>query len=276
MAHNAYRKSPAGNWAGVTVLLDADMSWFDQLLFKQVNGDDGGTWAPTTPITIGGAGIYLEVGTHSLAAGATFFIDAGGEVQFLQGEDLVFESGFPSFGATHAARDHFVALAAGDIVKLSPLDDYWAIGPLLQVTSLVAASPSGTPRGAFTMSIPALDGATLKSVTLTATPGSSPTHASVPTFPPEFDVLRVDPSLSTVQSLLSTGPKVFSAGDVPTYEALLLETATCDQNNVIDRASWFYIITVKDEYDGVPGVTRAGFVVKSVELVWDVPDLRPY
>lgn len=47
------------SWSGVTDLLPVDLEALDANLFVAVNGDDGGTWAPSAVITIGGSGLTV-------------------------------------------------------------------------------------------------------------------------------------------------------------------------------------------------------------------------
>ena len=69
MAHFAYF-APFGVWPPNTVVPHGFLQKLDQDLFKAVNGDDGGTWAPSSVITIGGSGLSLS--TPLSAAAATF------------------------------------------------------------------------------------------------------------------------------------------------------------------------------------------------------------
>lgn len=89
MAHLGYRKGPSGSWLGVTEILPADMTYFDQTLAKCVNGDEGGTWAPTSPIIIGGSGLTANlVGTTHVLSGGHLTIDAGATLNFASGSAL--------------------------------------------------------------------------------------------------------------------------------------------------------------------------------------------
>lgn len=59
MSHFDYTR-PAGVWGGFVPVLASEFADLDRKTFKAINGDEGGTWAPTSPIAIGGAG--LEIG----------------------------------------------------------------------------------------------------------------------------------------------------------------------------------------------------------------------
>lgn len=87
MSHFGFRKSPSGDWSTVVVLTRADMTYFDQTLAKAINGDEGGTWAPSSPIIIGGAGASFDISGHThvlpgaeieVESGAGLIIDPGG------------------------------------------------------------------------------------------------------------------------------------------------------------------------------------------------------
>lgn len=62
MAHFAYiaGRGSLANWGIGTTVSPAEFWWFESSIFKCVNGDDGGTWAPAAVITIGGtAGVHI-------------------------------------------------------------------------------------------------------------------------------------------------------------------------------------------------------------------------
>lgn len=67
MSHFNYTK-PAGVWTDGVDNLDATaLASFEAKMFKAVNGDEGGSWAPSSAIAIGGSG--LEVSGDGLTAG---------------------------------------------------------------------------------------------------------------------------------------------------------------------------------------------------------------
>jgi hypothetical protein len=78
MAHFDWgNAATSGDWSAVTGI---DLSWMttiDQNQQKAINGDEGGTWAPSSVITIGGDGL-----TVSGAFTATNIIDSAVEGQF--------------------------------------------------------------------------------------------------------------------------------------------------------------------------------------------------
>jgi hypothetical protein len=69
MAHNSYVRA-AGTWASLSVVTAAEMHAFDLAQFGSINGDSGGTWAPSSAIIMGGAsglkmtGPFWSTGAH--------------------------------------------------------------------------------------------------------------------------------------------------------------------------------------------------------------------
>ncbi len=85
-------------WAGTSDLLSAEMAVFDTQLFKAINGDGGGTWAPSAVITIGGSGMDVtgpftaaNIGTSTLSG--TLGVASGGAVVWANGSNGVVLSG---------------------------------------------------------------------------------------------------------------------------------------------------------------------------------------
>lgn len=92
MAHNNYIKS-GGIWPLFSLLTSGIMSAIDKMLFKSINGDEGGVWAPhlpgspsPTPIIIGGDG--LQVLGPFLATDAEITITSGKFITVLSGGAL--------------------------------------------------------------------------------------------------------------------------------------------------------------------------------------------
>jgi hypothetical protein len=58
MAHNSRIRAP-GTWASLTTVSPSEFELFDTYTFEAINGDDGGTWAPSAQIIIGGLGLSV-------------------------------------------------------------------------------------------------------------------------------------------------------------------------------------------------------------------------
>lgn len=90
MAHFVYPVgTPLGTVPTNYVLPEADWETNIEQVFKAINGDDGGTWAPGAFITVGGAGFEFTGTGHSLAAGARLTAENGAEVRLQNGAYLV-------------------------------------------------------------------------------------------------------------------------------------------------------------------------------------------
>lgn len=59
MSHFGYTRA-AGVWAPFTVARASELASLDAKTYKAINGDEGGTWAPSSPIWIGGQGVYMN------------------------------------------------------------------------------------------------------------------------------------------------------------------------------------------------------------------------
>lgn len=77
MSHNPLAR-PQAFWAAsdahanyVTVPTCRDFALWDSFQYKGLDGDQGGTWAPTKPIAIGGAGLLLSGAGNVLGGGVT-------------------------------------------------------------------------------------------------------------------------------------------------------------------------------------------------------------
>jgi len=83
MAHNSYVRGPT--WASNVPVLHGEFELFDIAQFKSINGDDGGTYAPSSLLTIGGAGMnvllvgnnYQRGNSFNLESSATLSVGAG-------------------------------------------------------------------------------------------------------------------------------------------------------------------------------------------------------
>jgi hypothetical protein len=85
MSHFSYPSGwispvPSGHVPGP---VEYELLW-DQV-YASVNGDGGGTWAPSAFITVGGSGFQLTGTGHSLAASARLNVESTGEIRLKNG-----------------------------------------------------------------------------------------------------------------------------------------------------------------------------------------------
>jgi hypothetical protein len=102
LAHNTRIRPNLAAWAPDTAVLDTEFNALDQGQFTAINGDDGGTWAPSSAIVIGGSGIEMDgqlkidtTGSILAIAGATLDgnFSTGGLNFAFTGAPIVFTSG---------------------------------------------------------------------------------------------------------------------------------------------------------------------------------------
>lgn len=98
MTHFDYTRT-GGIWTGSMDLLAAEMADLDSKTKRALNADEGGTWAPTTTITIGGQGVTIT-GTSILddcqsieLTDGFLNVYSGAQVQILTGGVLEAQSG---------------------------------------------------------------------------------------------------------------------------------------------------------------------------------------
>ena len=77
MSHNAVIRGGTGSGLWIGVVTSGEWETFDQRQFESINGDLGGTWAPSSIIIIGGSGlrttgVFEANGTLTANAAATF------------------------------------------------------------------------------------------------------------------------------------------------------------------------------------------------------------
>ena len=86
MAHFIY---PAGTPLGVVpfgyVFPSSEWQSTIRQVYKAINGDEGGTWAPSTYIVIGGSGFSLTGTGHQLAASARLTVQSTAEIRVANG-----------------------------------------------------------------------------------------------------------------------------------------------------------------------------------------------
>lgn len=90
MGHNAFIRA-GGVWSGSATVTTAEMAAFDLAQFQSVNGDLGGSWAPSSVITIGGSG--LDVTGAFTAADCTGITLASGLIDVQSGAEIRLDNG---------------------------------------------------------------------------------------------------------------------------------------------------------------------------------------
>lgn len=76
MAHFTYTRS-GGVWNTLPVAY-SELAELDAKTYKAINGDEGGTWAPSSAIVIGGSGLTV---VGAFVADGSFLVTSGGTIQ---------------------------------------------------------------------------------------------------------------------------------------------------------------------------------------------------
>ncbi len=94
MAHFDYIK-PGGVWSLLSLLSSGIMAEIDRRIYKSINGDEGGVWAPTpTAIIIGGLGLQVtgpftaSNANITIKTGKFLTVESGGTANFLSGSAI--------------------------------------------------------------------------------------------------------------------------------------------------------------------------------------------
>ena len=89
-----------GGWPDGSVLLGAEMEAFDAARPKWINGTDGGTWAPTAQVILGGTGLRVTgdsrfdaITAAVLAASGTLTVANTSDLVVASGGDLIVQAG---------------------------------------------------------------------------------------------------------------------------------------------------------------------------------------
>lgn len=119
MAHNA-RIRTFGFWTDTTPVTAAEYEALDQAQFEAINGDLGGTWAPSAPIIIGGAGVEIGgAGLTTTTINGAWTCDSTPEAVGWKATNID-----PNDGFIFDAAKTFNAFLPPVIVQ-SPNNDWW-------------------------------------------------------------------------------------------------------------------------------------------------------
>ena len=272
MSHGSYYK-PSGIWANGDVPGAAFFTYLDQRLFKLIDGDGGGTWAPSAALTIGGSGIIMS--GPLVISGADATLSSGKKITVTgSGSKIITASGgrfvlgdndYPTFSAARSAARVLPANAT--------------VYTTMETTS--GTSQQTAAGQLFQLQIPSIfHGATLLSAQAFFVPSSGyngqPTGAGTQV---KLGVARVYYNGGAVDNLLSTGGGLVTyptpASGTAYYNAGAITSLTfsSDQNNVMDLANYYYFVSVFGE-DGSNYHANTNFTTVVVTFA-NILDMRP-
>ena len=241
MAHND-NVQLYGVWPNPIVPTPKRLAQLDDYQAKAINGDAGGTWTPTSPIILGGAGLTLA------GSGGTVSAIVGGVKTQSGGKLVLGNNDFPTFSASRTRTIVMPIVPAmqgfGSGVDSDADPTFGCLRTLCNLagTKIVVPIPKRYLH----------NGATLSTVTLAFRIGQP--HGAPPGVQPGMTVLRVSTS-GVSAALNSTALLQMSAANADAYyfkgNAQTL-AYTCNQNNVIDTTQYQYVFTWTEEAGAIP------------------------
>jgi hypothetical protein len=257
-------------WLGLGQIVGADFAYIDQNTFLAVNADDGGTWAPSSIITLGGQGAWAA-GPWRISNGFVQTPAASGKRIVLGDNDHIqLKAGSTQRSVTrHASGQAFITLAD------------WMAGNSDADFSRPGGQVGGLEKRGLPFSIPlnfdaVHDGATLTAVVVTFV--VSGIRAAVPMMP-RFRVVAVDVdgnitplTLGDAVGFRNFAPRPASAAAWYNGEVAQTFSLTIKPDVVIDVGKYSYVFEGIDESGPDSG---SGNKFTDVACTFDVSDLRP-
>lgn len=262
-----------------------------------VDGDAGGTWAPSSAIVVGGAGMWaagvwqLTMGSGS-NVGAFFGPTPFGRLTHGDSDYIQL-----STGATITRHNIVTGCNLGrDASGVSPSGNPYGLSP----SSIARFAPEFTfagglantsvpstffayRRGArFLLPLRVHNGSTIQSVNFAFLISNTPNRGTtLPTIFPHFRVHRVDINGNLLPLAATTNGSGFfemaNPGTVSAYVATTGFVYTCNQNNVVDTSQYNYFAEVIDELPNGAGSGAIGgnIYTSATSLCRFIPDTRP-
>lgn len=240
---------PSGLSDGLSTIDTAELEQLDADHAKAINGDGGGSYAPSSPIIIGGG---------SGAGGLSFSLAASGDAPF----------DWPSFDAEVGGyRTRRVASPVSTTYKSTNFSP-----------AAAGYQQSSATGGSFSAEIDEVhDNATLESVTLFFR--IMGTHSGLPAVFPTLSIARLDITGTGTGVTLNSGDAgsglaISAAGSVVAYEDGKVTQSfkyVCNQNNVLNRSIHRLIAAVVEE-SGANSVS--GNIFLGLQLEYRATDMR--
>lgn len=234
-----------GNY--VTVI--ADWQSLADKTFKSLNGDLGGTWIPSSPITIDTGGMNVT---------GPALVSYGGTLTTLSGARFVLGVGdWPKLSTSHVGRTRVIQQEIS--ARQSTPRYWWCDAPAypgsIQSIACTLVGPYGIEQPACIIPLRVHDGARLTQATVTFRIPSARTAAPIGL--PKMRIVRVDVDGAIVpMSSVSSGADAtgFQSPSAPASATAWYAnggtqtwTVTCDQNNTIDTSLYTYFAELVEE-----------------------------
>jgi hypothetical protein len=273
MAHNSRLRSDY-QWSYGPVVSGNDLKTLDTTLTKAVNGDEGGTWNPSSSVIVGGAGFIFV---------CPVTLSGGGGVVTTTNFRIVFESGYFALAGGHTSASRTIVTPLQSFATSATVgNDPTYAAPITRQHPSMFSTLLSLPYTTILSPLRVHDQATLQQVTFTFRIGES----HLPDIMPAFRVIRVDKS-GNVQPLKSTAgsvadpngwqyfPKPASAALYFAAGAAQTLLYTCDQFQVVDLANYTYFVEIADESGGNGFGTTGNTFHSAATLFGGIFDMRP-
>lgn len=231
------RVQPDSVWVTVYVPKGDDLRKIDANTVLAINGKDGGTYAPSSPIIIGGAG--LVVAGPCVFASSSVILTTGGNSRVVFDADAAV-SGF-DLPIGHPARSR---------TRMRPVFEAYVSRSDGLILPGLFSTAGVVPTGArFFIPLDVDNGGQLDSVTFRYLLASSTPNPMI------VRVVRVSP-VGTIEPLRSADATSGTDEDGfqltgPIFVSNALFTYICNQNNAVDIASYAYMLEVIDQGNSV-------------------------
>jgi hypothetical protein len=264
MSHNSRVRLASDSWL---TILPSEFATLDANLAAGINAVDGGAYAPSAAIVLGGSGLTVT--------GPLFVARGGSLTSQTAGGWVLGDGDFPLYSATHVGRTRkwLQPCINARVVPHSAAYARWTDAAIQTIATTIDQSDGhGALPPRIYVPIRAHNGSTLGKVTVNFRVGWP--HLSLPPTMPTVRVLRKDGSGKAV-TLTSTASGADANGYVgitkPNSPAAWYQSGgaqafvvVCDQNNVIDTSQYEYVLEITEE-GGIQGYPFALIYKKAVK-----------
>ena len=240
MAHNTRIRS-GGLWITGSTITQDELEQFDQAQYEAINGDDGGTWAPSAVITIGGSGVTVtgparlsDVIAATWNAGGLATFTGAATIATFDNSALLTVTDDAEFRLNRAGDYLLRAYNAGTGQKLHLYGDFWVKnGAVLEVKSGGVLSTEAGSTMAVVGDAGFFAGVNFDAASVTThESGSTDTYESGATLDLDTGSILTNGATET-----RTGPTTRS-GSAATYKVRMGTTATTDDTIDVSADVW--------------------------------------
>lgn len=256
MSHNA-RIYPDSYYRNGTPVPASYFQALDTAQASAVDADGGGTWMPSAPIVIGGAGLTIAAPAY-LSGGATIRTGPGAPIVFAANDAISLDA------SSVLSQRSITTWLAGEATVMSPRagqisDD--GKGTLAMLTGLGEGTRWLCP-------LRVQDLGTFASISISI---SMATHAAVPQQPPQMRVYALD-VFGDIFPIGTAGIGGWQSTRAVATGAAFSAITSIDYQIpagiVVNRSVFSYHVEIVDAYDGVGGNRFGGVTCNFANIPW--------